>query len=66
MIYGPSSAKWQSAHGLEFMNLLELRAKQRVLDLGCGSGELTAELATRLAQLGRVVGLDPNEDRIRV
>ena len=64
--YGPSSAKWQRARGLELMSLLELRAKQRVVDLGCGSGELTVELARRVGLQGRAVGLDPNKDRIRV
>jgi SAM-dependent methyltransferase len=57
---------WQMQHGLEFMNLLQVQPKQYVLDLGCGSGELTVELAQRVGEQGRVIGLDPNKDRIKV
>ena len=64
--YGRCSANWQLQHGLELMNLLEIPATQCILDLGCGSGELTVELSRRVGQRGRVVGLDPNQDRIRV
>lgn len=64
--YGPTSAKWQTTRGFELLSLLELRPEQRVLDLGCGSGELTTELARHVGNCGHVVGIDPNEERIRV
>lgn len=44
---------WQ--HGSDLVDLLAPRPGERVLDLGCGTGHLTAELAARGA---RVVGLD--------
>lgn len=40
------------------MELLGPRPGQRVLDLGCGSGTTTVELATRVGPDGEVVGAD--------
>lgn len=44
---------WQRGAGL--IELLAPRAGERILDLGCGTGQLTAEIASRGAS---VVGLD--------
>ncbi len=38
-----------------------LRPGMRVLDLGCGSGDVTLELARRVGPQGHVVGLDMDE-----
>ena len=43
--------------GREVMDRLELRGDEVVLDAGCGSGELTAELAPRVPR-GRVYAVD--------
>ncbi len=40
------------------MDRLELRSGQRVVDLGCGSGRTTLELAARVGRGGEVVGVD--------
>jgi len=40
-------------------------ADARILDLGCGTGQLAARLAQRVPQ-GSVLGLDPAEEMIRV
>ncbi len=40
------------------MDRLDLLPGQRVLDLGCGSGRTTLELATRVGPGGRVLGVD--------
>lgn len=47
-------------HDDEFLRTLPLRDGDRVLDVGCGSGELTARLADATPH-GSVVGLDPSE-----
>src|SRR4029079_11284314 len=43
-----------------FTDLVNVEAGQRVLDVGCGPGALTAELVTRLGA-GAVAAVDPSE-----
>lgn len=35
---------------------------ETILDIGCGSGLLTAELARAVGENGRVIGIDPSDD----
>ena len=59
--------RYQTSHsfvwlfGSSLLELLELRAGERVLDLGCGTGQLTAEIARLGAQ---VVGIDNSPDML--
>ena len=53
----------QEAMAAEVLALLKLRGDERVLDLGCGNGRITAEIAARLAS-GSVVGVDASTDMI--
>jgi len=48
----------------EVLGLLELNGSERVLDVGCGDGKITAEIAARVPQ-GAVVGVDPSVEMIR-
>jgi ubiquinone/menaquinone biosynthesis C-methylase UbiE len=41
-----------------YLDLLGVTAGERILDIGCGSGVVTREIATRVGASGRVVGLD--------
>src|SRR5688500_584170 len=43
-----------------YLDLLDIRPGARVLDVGCGSGVVTREIARRVGRSGRVVGLDPS------
>lgn len=47
--------------GLHAMERLAVRPGEKILDIGCGGGETTAELARRVGPEGRVVGLDISE-----
>ena len=44
---------------------LDLRGDERVLDVGCGDGRVTAELAARVPR-GAVVGVDPSPRMLEV
>jgi trans-aconitate 2-methyltransferase len=44
--------------GAEILDRLALRGDEEVLDLGCGTGRVSAQLLERLGPQGRVVGVD--------
>jgi len=43
-----------------YLGLLDIAAGESVLDVGCGSGAVTREIARRVGSRGRAVGLDPS------
>ena len=47
----------------EVLALLDLKDSERILDVGCGDGKITAEIASRVPR-GSVVGVDPSSDMI--
>jgi len=54
----------QFAWGLKLIETLALCGNEVVLDAGCGSGRLTAELLKRLPE-GRVIAVDLSENMLR-
>src|SRR6266702_3251869 len=69
-----SSREWNSAvyhrlsgpqlsWGKKVLSRLRLRGDETVLDAGCGTGRLTAELAEALPR-GRVVGIDLSQNML--
>ena len=48
----------------EVLSLIKFRRSLNVLDVGCGNGWLSYELATALKGNGRVVGIDVNETAV--
>jgi trans-aconitate methyltransferase len=53
----------QQAMAAEVLALLVLQGNERVLDVGCGNGKITAEIAARVPN-GSVLGADPSRDMI--
>lgn len=53
----------QADAGMDLINMVDVRDTDSILDIGCGTGKLTAELA-RLAHRGKVVGIDPSADML--
>ena len=43
-----------------YLGLLDIASDERVLDVGCGSGAVTRELARRVGSHGLAVGVDPS------
>ena len=62
--YARSSAA-QQEWARELIEKLGLSGHESVLDLGCGDGKVTAEIARRVPD-GRVVGVDSSEDMVRL
>jgi trans-aconitate 2-methyltransferase len=56
-------AQLQQAMAAEALALLNLKGTERVLDVGCGNGKVTAQIAARLPE-GTVVGIDPSSEMI--
>lgn len=68
----PAQKKWdpefyEAKHAVVFkaaadlVDLLAPAANERILDLGCGTGQLTSDIAQRGA---RVIGIDPSQEMI--
>jgi len=57
--HSSAQAKWAS----EILAKLELKGDKQILDIGCGDGKITAEVA-RSVPRGRVVGLDSSPEMI--
>jgi trans-aconitate 2-methyltransferase len=53
----------QESMAAEVLALLNLRGNELILDVGCGDGRVTAEIATRVP-LGSVLGVDASHDMI--
>jgi trans-aconitate 2-methyltransferase len=53
----------QQAMADEVLSLLELKGTERVLDLGCGNGKVTARIAERVPR-GSVLGVDASREMI--
>jgi trans-aconitate methyltransferase len=60
--YAAHSAVQQS-WARELIGRLQLRGDERILDVGCGDGKVTAELASAAPQ-GRVLGVDASPEMI--
>lgn len=56
-------AEPQFAWGIKLIESLELRGDETLLDAGCGSGKLTAELLKQLPR-GRVIAVDLSENMV--
>jgi trans-aconitate methyltransferase len=53
----------QQAMAEEQLGLLTLEGTERILDVGCGDGKITAEIAARVPR-GSVLGVDPSRDMV--
>ncbi|MDP1836775.1 MAG: methyltransferase domain-containing protein [Chlamydiales bacterium] len=56
-----STPQWHVAE--EALSTLDLAGTESILDIGCGSGKITANIAGRLTS-GRIVGLDASQGMI--
>ena len=57
---------FQREHGKILIDDIEIHRGHVILDLGCGTGELSAYLSELVGQDGRVVAVDPDSHRVEV
>jgi ubiquinone/menaquinone biosynthesis C-methylase UbiE len=57
---------WQREEGLKLIEQLKIDSGAKVLDVGCGTGELTLELQKKVGAAGSVVGVDPDQSRLEL
>ena len=55
----------QLEDGLKLLEKLPIQETDIVLDLGCGTGRLTNNIAKRVSN-GKVIGIDPDKERIKI
>ena len=58
-----TSSSNQKKWALELLSKLDLKGNERVLDIGCGDGEITATIAQRVPR-GFAVGIDSSKEMI--
>lgn len=51
-------------YGGDVVDLLDPQPGERILDLGCGTGHLAAEIAAAVGEEGRVLGIDQSSEMI--
>jgi ubiquinone/menaquinone biosynthesis C-methylase UbiE len=56
-------SKYQYINGLALVEQLNISARHKVLDVGCGTGRLTLKLASKV---DHITGIDPSPQRIEV
>ncbi|MCP4327226.1 MAG: class I SAM-dependent methyltransferase [Alphaproteobacteria bacterium] len=55
---------WQFQRGVALLGIAAPVSGETVLDLGCGTGQLSYELARRVGPGGRVIAVDPDRGRL--
>ena len=64
--YGNEGSRLQRKSGQEFLQQLSPVRGSTALDLGCGTGYLAAQLCECVGPEGKVVAVDPDEERLKI
>ncbi len=58
--------QWQYEKGLHLIQLLNPKPGDSVLDIGCGTGDLTYQFAEKIYPDGELIAIDKDADRIAI
>eukprot|EP00112_Aurelia_sp_Birch-Aquarium-sp1_P008332 Seg1914.11 transcript_id=Seg1914.11/GoldUCD/mRNA.D3Y31 product="Demethylmenaquinone methyltransferase" protein_id=Seg1914.11/GoldUCD/D3Y31 len=64
--YLQHSKKFQFSMSQTLIDNIEIKPTDNVFEIGCGTGEFSANLATAVLKNGKITGCDPEENRIKV
>ena len=64
--YSSEASRFQQQSGYEFLQQLSPARGSTVLDLGCGTGCLAAQLSEYVGPEGKVVAVDPDGERLKI
>jgi ubiquinone/menaquinone biosynthesis C-methylase UbiE len=56
----------QKQAGLKLISQISIKEGSKILDLGCGTGYLASVLGERVGAQGKVIGVDPDVERIEL
>ena len=59
-------SNFQLQDGLKLLDVLSPLSNDSVLDIGCGTGRLSMILSDKLRDGGKVIGVDPDSERIKI
>ena len=65
LLYSQSN-EFQMQHGKKLAYTAGIKPGHKILDMGCGTGELTAYLADIAGKQAQIVGVDPDNERIKL
>ncbi|MGQ3889780.1 methyltransferase domain-containing protein [Legionella sp. CNM-1927-20] len=57
---------FQTEKGFDLINQLQIKAGKQILDIGCGTGELTYVLARKVSSAGKIFAIEPDVDRLKL
>ncbi len=57
---------WQKEKGLNLIKQANIKPNQKILDVGCGTGELTYCLAKEVLPKGEIIAIDPDNARLTI
>lgn len=57
---------WQKQKGIDLIRQAKIGSNQQILDIGCGTGELTYAIAKEILPNGNVIAIDPDSARLTI